>query len=144
MQHTTTDAKCWQSYELSYYSENKEENKTKQERILPLQRHDFTGHPCRKTCQGPSQLPLPRQLGALYRKRLLSVAERGLGREAAPHSWSGDLRGTQPDYCRSQPPNSFKQCSFIGCLSPFTLQSTLTFCSREAAERPSQSAGQLR
>lgn len=30
LQHTTTDAKCWQSYVPSYYSENTEENKTKQ------------------------------------------------------------------------------------------------------------------
>lgn len=77
------DVKYWQSYMVGFYSENTEQNETnKQERILPLQRHDFTSHSCTQICKGPSQVSLPRQYakcGRLSSERLLTVAGLGLG-----------------------------------------------------------------
>lgn len=72
------DVKYWQSCMVGFYSENTEQNETnKQERILPLQRHDFTSHSCTKICKGPSQVSLPRQHAKC--DRLLTVARLGLG-----------------------------------------------------------------
>lgn len=96
-----------------------------------------------KFARDPHHCLFHAKFGRLYSERLLTVAEQGSGREAAPHSWRSSLLCSQPVSCCSQPPNFFQQCYFIGCLSTFTLQSTLTFCSREAAESSSQSEEQL-
>lgn len=91
-------------------------------------------------CKGPLQLSVPRQVPSLV------VCTGNVFIQWLSCAWSGRLHLTAGEATRcavSQPANFFKHCYFIGCLSTFTLQSTLTFCSREAAEPSSQSEEQL-
>lgn len=136
-----------------YHAENTDQKKRpEEERILPLQRHDFASHPCLAVCKGLTTVSSAPKL-VWTGERLLGGSpwlswawgvRRHLTAAAATATAAGggsNLGCRQPASCGSQPAN----LSSAIRSQPLDFNTAVHFdlCSREAAEPASQSEPQL-